>query len=59
MVVELTVQERNLLINQLEDMILPELRCQIGSGIRKDLRDVLKKEKETLINIVEKLKTVE
>jgi hypothetical protein len=59
MVVELTVQEKNLLINHLEDMILPELRCQIGSGIRKDLRDVLKKEKEILINIIEKLKTVE
>jgi len=59
MVVELTVQEKNLLINHLEDMILPELRCQIGSRGRKDLRDVLKKEKETLINIIEKLKTVE
>jgi len=57
--IELNVQERDLLINQLEDMILPELRCQIGSGVRKDLRDVLKKEKEMLINIIDKLKTVE
>jgi len=56
--IDLTVQERNLLVNQLEDLILPELRCQIGSGIRKDLRDVLKKEKEILMNIIEKLKTV-
>lgn len=59
MVIELNAQERNFLIDQLEVMILPELRCQIGSGIRKELRDDLKKEKEILVNIIEKLKTVE
>jgi hypothetical protein len=59
MVIELNIQERNFLIDQLEVMILPELRCQIGSGIRKELRDDLKKEKEILVNIIEKLRTVE
>jgi hypothetical protein len=59
MVIELNIQERNFLIDQLEVMILPELRCQIGSGIRKELRDDLKKEKEILVNIIEKLKIVE
>jgi len=56
MVVEFNHTERELLISQLEVMILPELRCQIGSGIRKELRDELKKDKLMLTEILEKLK---
>jgi len=56
MVVEFNHTERELLISQLEVMILPELRCQIGSGIRKELRDELKKDKVMLTEILEKLK---
>jgi hypothetical protein len=57
MVVELNHLERDFLINQLEVMILPELRCQIGSGVRKELRDELKKEKAALVEILQKLKS--
>jgi hypothetical protein len=56
MVFELNDTEKELLISQIEVMILPELRCQIGSGIRKVLRDELKKDKIALTNILEKLK---
>jgi|APDOM4702015191_1054821.scaffolds.fasta_scaffold1103242_1 hypothetical protein len=56
MVVELNHTERELLITQLEVMILPELRCQIGSGVRKELRDEMKKEKVALTDILQKLK---
>jgi len=56
MVVEFNHTERELLISQLEVMILPELRCQIGSRIRKELRDELKKDKVMLTEILEKLK---
>jgi hypothetical protein len=57
MVVELNHLERDFLISQLEVMILPELRCQIGSGVRKELRDELKREKAALVEILQKLKS--
>jgi len=57
MVVELNHRERDLLVTQLEVMIIPELRCEIASGMPKELRDELKREKATLTQIVEKLKT--
>jgi DNA-binding MarR family transcriptional regulator len=53
---EINEQEKEVLISQLEVMVLPELRCQIGSRVPKDIRDDLKKDKMTLVNIVEKLK---
>lgn len=56
MVVDLNHTERDILITQLEVMILPELRCQIGSGVRKELRDEMKKEKVALTEILGKLK---
>ncbi len=56
MIIDLKPQERQLLITELES-ILPELRGFIASGVKKDLRDELKKDKETLIEILNKLKT--
>jgi hypothetical protein len=56
MIVELNEQEKDLLISEIEVNVLPELRCQIGSGVRKEIRDDLKLDKVTLIRIVEKLK---
>ncbi len=55
MKVELKPQERDLLITELES-IIPELRGVIASGVRKDLRDEMKKDKEMLIDILDKLK---
>jgi hypothetical protein len=57
MVVELNPKERDLLITQLEIMIIPELRCEIASGMPKALSDELKQEKAVLTKILEKLKT--
>jgi hypothetical protein len=56
MVVELNPKERDLLITQLEIMIIPELRCEIASGMPKTLSDELKQEKAALTKILEKLK---
>jgi len=57
MVVELNPKERDLLVIQLEVMIIPELRCEIASGVPKELSDELKQEKALLTQILEKLKT--
>jgi len=56
MIVELDQQEKDLLISEIEVMVLPELRCQIGSRVPKEIRDDLKKDKDSLISIVERLK---
>jgi hypothetical protein len=56
MMLEINEQEKEVLISQLEVMVLPELRCQIGSRVPKDIRDDLKKDKMMLVSIVEKLK---
>jgi len=56
MMIELNDNERELLVHQIEVMILPELRCQIGSRVRKELRDEMKQEKVVLTQILEKLK---
>ncbi len=53
--VEFEPKERDLLVTELES-ILPELRGMIASGIRKDLRDDMKKDKVVLYSILEKLK---
>lgn len=55
MVVELEPKEIDMLVCELES-IIPELRGLIASGMRKDLRDDLKKDKFALMEILEKLK---
>jgi len=56
MVIEITEKEKELLISEIEAKVLPDLRCQIGSRVRKEIRDELKKEKVLLVSIVEKLR---
>lgn len=55
MKVELEPKEIELLVGELEN-IIPELRGLIASGMRKDLRDDIKKDKFMLMEILEKLK---
>ena len=55
MKVELKPEEKDLLITELES-IIPEIRGVIASGMRKDLRDEMRKDKFMLEDILEKLK---
>jgi hypothetical protein len=48
--------ERDLLITELEETTIPEIRVLIASGMRKDNRDELKKDEVALKNVLEKLK---
>ena len=55
MKVELDTKEMQLLIGELETVIR-ELRGLIASGMRKDMRDDIRKDKMMLIDILEKVK---
>lgn len=55
MKVELEPKERDLLVTELES-IIPELRVLIASGMRKELRDEIREDKVTLMEVLEKLK---
>lgn len=55
MKIELKPRERDLLVTELES-IIPELRGIIASGVKKDLRDELKEDKNVLMEILDKLK---
>lgn len=57
MIVDLEKIERDLLIDELEETTIPNLRIMIASGGHKDLRDDLKKDEETLKNLLKKLKS--
>ncbi|HUK99998.1 MAG TPA: hypothetical protein VLX29_04005 [Nitrospirota bacterium] len=57
MMLVLNEQEKELLISEIEVKVLPDLRCQIGSRVPKEIRDDLKRDKDILLRIVEKLKT--
>ena len=48
--------ERDLLITELEETTIPEIRVLIASGMRKELRDELKQDEVALKNVLEKLK---
>lgn len=52
---DLQPQEVDLLIRELETMI-QELRGLIASGMRKDLRDDIRKDKDMLMEIVVKIR---
>ena len=51
---ELTDKEKNALVSVLKDYI-PELRGEIASGVKHDLKEELKDEEATLKGILEKL----
>lgn len=54
MTLELTEREKKALIEVLKDYI-PELRGEIASGVKHDLKQELKEEEEILKGILEKL----
>ncbi len=56
MIVNLEKKERDLLVTELEETTIPQLRVLIASGMRKDSRDELKQDEVALKNILEKLK---
>ena len=54
--VNLNLKEKDLLITELEETTIPELRGMIASGMKKELRDELKQDEEVLKGILEKLR---
>ncbi len=57
MVVDLEKKEWELLISELEDTAIPQIRELIASGsMRKDSRDEMKKDEVVLKTLLEKLK---
>lgn len=53
---ELDPKERDVLVPELE-YVIRELSGVIASGVKKDDRDELKKERDTLRGILDRLKT--
>jgi hypothetical protein len=56
MVVNLEKRERDLLVTELEESAIPELRELIASGLRMDDREELKQDEAALKTVLEKLK---
>jgi hypothetical protein len=56
MIINLDTNEKELLETELEISVIPELRNEIASGGRKELRDSLKKNEEVFKGLLEKLK---
>jgi hypothetical protein len=56
MIVDLEKRERDLLITELEDTTIPQLRELVASGMRKENRDELKEDEVVLKTVLEKLK---
>ena len=54
--VNLNIKEKELLVNELEETTIPDLRVMIASGMKKELRDELKHDEEVLKGLLEKLK---
>ncbi len=56
MIVNLEKKERDLLVNELEETTIPQLRELVASGMRKISRDELKEDEAILKGVLEKLK---
>ncbi len=57
MIVNLEKKERDLLVTELEETTIPQLRELIASGsLRKKGRDELKQDEDVLKTVLEKLK---
>jgi len=54
--VNLNIKEKELLVNELEETTIPDLRVMIASGMKKELRDELKQDEVVLKGLLEKLK---
>ncbi len=56
MIVDLDKKERDLLVHELEETTIPQIRELVASGMRKNNRDELKIDEEALKSVLEKLK---
>ncbi len=56
MIIDLDNKERDLLIKELQETTIPQIRELVASGMRKVSRDELKMDEATLKNVLEKLK---
>ncbi len=56
MIVNLDKRERDLLVAELEETTIPQLRELVASGMRKKSRDELKEDEVVLKGVLEKLK---
>jgi hypothetical protein len=56
MIVNLDKRERDLLVTELEETTIPQIRELVASGMRKNNRDELKMDEEVLKGVLEKLK---
>jgi hypothetical protein len=56
MIVNLEKRERDLLVTELEETTIPQLRELVASGMRKKNRDELKEDEVVLKTVLEKLK---
>jgi hypothetical protein len=56
MIVNLEKRERDLLVQELEETTIPQIRELVASGMRLDSREELKIDEEVLKNVLEKLK---
>jgi hypothetical protein len=56
MIVNLEKRERDLLVQELEETAIPQIRELVASGMRLASRDELKMDEEVLKNVLEKLK---
>jgi hypothetical protein len=56
MIVNLDKRERDLLVQELEETTIPQIRELVASGMRKNSRDELKMDEAVLKTVLEKLK---
>jgi hypothetical protein len=56
MIIDLNKRERELLITELEETTIPQIRELVASGMRKKSRDELKEDEAVLKTVLEKLK---
>ena len=56
MIVNLEKRERDLLVQELEETTIPQIRELVASGMRLESREELKVDEEVLKNVLEKLK---
>jgi FMN-dependent NADH-azoreductase len=54
--INLEKRERDLLVTELEETTIPQIRELVASGMRKKSRDELKQDEEVLKTLLEKLK---
>jgi hypothetical protein len=56
MIINIDKKERDLLVTELEETTIPQLRELVASGMRKKSRDELKQDEAMLKGVLEKLK---